>query len=121
MSEKREDTQQQPVELPADMEVTLDDDKSVNGKEFQSGSLAIGDDGTPSQPEVGFRGTRTSMPNLSDEGAGPGLSRDRPFSASTRSRMSTKSVTSMNPSAVQTNFTVKTFFSYRVSAAFIHA
>ena len=115
MSENRENPEQS-VDLPADMEVTLDDDKAVNSKEFKSGSLAIGEDGAAQQPpDVDFRGTRSSLPNLSNsEGAGPGLTRDRPFSASTRSRMSTKSVTSMNPSAVQTNFTVKTFFSYRV-------
>jgi hypothetical protein len=117
MSENREKPEQ-PVDLPADMEVTLDDDTAVNGREFKTGSLAIADDGTTQPPsDVDFKGgPRSSLPNLSNaEGAGPGLTRDRPFSASTRSRMSTKSVTSMNPHAVQTTFTVKTFFSYRVS------
>ena len=116
MSENRENSDQN-VDLPADMEVTLDDDKAVNDGEFNRGSLAIGNDATGQHPpDIEFKGTRSSMPELSNtEGAGPGLQRDRPFSASTRSRMSTKSVTSMNPSAVQTNYTVRTFFSYRVS------
>jgi len=108
------DKSEQNVDLPADMEVTLDDDKVVNETGYSSGALAIGGDGSQpqQQPEVEFRGPRSSMPELSSS-EGAGLRRDRPFSASTRSRMSTKSITSLNPSAVQTNFTVKSFFSYR--------
>ena len=92
----------QTAQLPPEMEVNLSDDKPAQTGDFAGATLELGAGGAANN-EVEFKG--------------PGLQRDRPYSASMVSRKSTtstKSRTSMSPAITITEYSTKQLFSYKV-------
>lgn len=97
-------------------EVNLTDDVDVQPKsDFNSATLEVEVGGPSSEADDGIVDSRGVPPV---DFRGPGLHRDRPYSASMISRKSTASVksqTSLSPNIISTDVSVKSLFAYKVS------